>query len=133
IANGAAYVFALSPLQAVPITPCRIMDTRGPNGPLGGPFIPGGGTRTVPVLSSFCGIPSTAAAYSLNVTVIPRVFFLGYLTVWPTGLPQPNVSTLNSIDGSVLADAAIVPVGTGGSINVFVQQDADVVIDINGY
>lgn len=45
---------------------------------------------------SACGIPATASAYSLNITVVPRAGTLGYLTVWPTGQPQPVVSTLNS-------------------------------------
>ena len=120
-------------LQFVPVTPCRIMDTRNPNGSFGGPFISGGSTRTVPIPFSGCGIPSTAQAYALNMTVIPRAGFLGFLTVWPTGQPQPVVSTLNSFDGSILANAAIVPAGTGGSINAFASNDTDLVIDINGY
>ena len=57
------------------------------------------------------GIPSAAVAYSLNVTVVPAGP-LGYLTVWPAGQSQPTVSTLNSLDGRVKANAAIV---AGGS------------------
>jgi hypothetical protein len=120
-------------LQFVPVTPCRVMDTRGANGPLDGPFIAGTTTRTVPVPSSPCGIPTNAAAYSLNITVVPRVGFLGFLTVWPAGQPQPGASTLNSHDGSILANAAIVPAGTSGAINVYALHDTDLVIDINGY
>ena len=72
-----------SALQFIPLTPCRVMDTRNPNGPLGGPFLSGGTTRTVPVSLSACGVPANAAAYSVNLTVVPRTGFLGYLTVWP--------------------------------------------------
>jgi hypothetical protein len=125
---------ATTPLQFVPVAPCRIIDTRSADGPLGGPSIPAHGTRSIPVPSSSCGIPSNAAAYSLNVTVVPPLDgVLGYLTVWPTGQPQPNVSTLNSLDGEILANAAIVPAGTGGSIDAFATDDTDLVIDINGY
>jgi hypothetical protein len=120
-------------LQFVPVTPCRIMDTRNPNSSFGGPFIGGGSTRGVPIPFSGCSIPSAAQAYALNITVIPRAGFLGYLTVWPTGQAQPVVSTLNSFDGSVLANAAIVPAGAGGSINAFATNDTDLLIDINGY
>ena len=120
-------------LGFVPVTPCRIMDTRNPTGPLGGPFIAAGTTRTVPVSSSSCGVPANAAAYSVNVTVVPRAGFLGYVSVWPTGQTQPVVSTLNSFDGSILANAAIVPAGAGGSINAFGSNDTDLVMDIDGY
>jgi len=34
---------------------------------------------------------------------------LGYLTLWPSGEPQPVVSTLNSPGGSIDSNAAIVP------------------------
>ena len=121
-------------LQLVTVIPCRILDTRNPNGTFGGPFIAGGTSRTVPIPSSTCGIPANASAYSLNITVVPRDGgTLGYLTVWPTGQSQPNVSTLNSPDGSTLANAAIVPAGTSGSIDAFALNDTDLIVDVNGY
>jgi PKD repeat protein len=119
-------------LDFYPLTPCRIADTRNPNGPLGGPFMSGGSSRAFPILSSNCNIPSTAQAYSLNVTAVPHTP-LGYLTIWPTGQPQPPVSTLNSLTGVVTANAAVVEAGTGGEVSVFVQDDADVILDVNGY
>ena len=119
-------------LQFRAVQPCRLLDTRNPNGPFGGPEIGAGQTRSIPVPTSNCGIPATARAYSLNVTVVPAKV-LGYLTVWPTGQAQPFVSTLNSPDGAVLANAAVVPAGTGGAISVFVTDATHVVIDINGY
>ena len=68
----------------------------------------------------------------MNVTVVPGGY-LGYLTTWPTGKPQPNVSTLNSWTGKVVANAALVPAGTGGSISVFAEDATDVILDTNGY
>jgi hypothetical protein len=121
------------PLQFLTVTPCRIMDTRNPNGPLGGPFVAGGTTRTIPIPSSACGIPANASAYSLNFTVVPRTGALAYLSVWPTGQPQPLVSSLNSLDGSIIANAAIVPAGTAGAINAYADDDTDLIVDINGY
>ena len=113
-------------------TPCRVVDTRNGTGPLAGPFMSGGSTRSFAIPSSDCGIPATAQAYSLNITVAPHAS-LGYLTTWPTGQSQPLVSTLNSLDGSVVANAAIVPAGTGGAVSVYVTNDTDVIIDIDGY
>jgi len=120
-------------LQFRAVAPCRVIDTRNANGPLGGPFIAAGTTRAIPVPSSACNIPANAAAYSLNMTVVPRTGTLGYLSVWPNGQSQPLVSTLNSLDGSVLANAAIVPAGISGSINAFATNDTDLIVDINGY
>jgi hypothetical protein len=92
----------------------------------------GGQDRTFPVLSSFCNIPSTALAYSLNFTAIPHGL-LGFVTTWPTGGAQPLVSTLNASTGQVTANAAIVPAGAGGQIDVFATDTTDLVIDVNGY
>jgi hypothetical protein len=124
-----------SPLsfQFLAVAACRVMDTRNPNGPFGGPFIAGGTSRTIPIPSSACGIPANASAYSLNLTAVPRAEELAFLSVWPTGQPQPLVSTLNSPDGSVIANAAIVPAGTAGAINAYATDDTDLIVDINGY
>lgn len=119
-------------LLFVPVTPCRVADTRNANGPFGGPYLPGGTSRDFVVPNSACGIPSTALAYSLNLTVVP-MGFLGYITLWPTGEPQPLVSTLNATDGRVKANAAIVPAGTDSGVNVFATNDTHVVLDIDGY
>ena len=58
---------------------------------------------------------------------------LSYLTAWPTGSPKPFVSTLNSFDGTVVANAAIVPAGTDGAVSVYVTNQTHVILDINGY
>ena len=92
----------------------------------------GDSTREFPFLIGPCSIPATAQAYSVNVTVVPHEP-LGYLSIWPTGQAQPLVSTLNSLDGRIKANAATVPAGANGSISVFVINTTDVVIDINGY
>jgi hypothetical protein len=121
-------------LQFVPVTPCRVVDTRGPNGPFGGPALQGGGAaRSFAIPSGPCsGIPSNAAAYSLNVTAVPHGS-LSYLTAWPTGLTQPLISTLNSYDGRVKANAAIVPAGDGEAISVYATNTTDLLLDIDGY
>jgi len=121
-----------SALAFFPVPPCRVADTRNPSGALGGPSLAAGETRSLPVLSSSCNIPSTAQAYSLNFTAVPHGP-LGYLTTWPTGTAQPLVSTLNALTGAVTANAAIVPAGTNGEISVYVKDASDVVVDINGY
>ena len=119
-------------LRFVPVTPCRISDTRNPVGPFGGPSITGGTSRDFAVPNSGCNIPATAQAYSVNVTVVPKGP-LGFLTMFPCGQSVPLASTLNSIDGRIKAAAAIIPAGTNGSICAFASQDTDLIVDINGY
>ena len=121
-------------LQFVRVPPCRVVDTRNPNGTFGGPPIQGGTARSFPLSESDnpCGIPSNAAAYSLNVTVVPSGQ-LGYLTIWPTGEFQPVVSTMNSLDGRIKANAAIVQAGVNGAVSVYVSNTTNVVLDIDGY
>ncbi len=114
--------------QFVAATPCRLIDTRLTGGP-----IQGGTSQsfTIPQLGG-CNIPTTAAAYSLNVSVVPQGP-LGFLTIWPTGEVRPIVATLNSLDGRIKADAAIVPAGTNGAVSVYVTNTSNIVLDINGY
>jgi len=40
---------------------------------------------------------------------------------------------MNSPDGRVKANAAIVPAGTGGAVSVYVTDTSDVILDIDGY
>jgi hypothetical protein len=133
--NGYFAPPSVSTLAFYPLAPCRVADTRMPTFPpgLGPPYLPGLQQRDFPLLSATaCNIPSTAAAYSLNFSVVPHGP-LGYMTVWPTGQPRPTVSTLNDIPGTIIANAAIVPAGSGGQVSVYPSNDTDVIVDINGY
>jgi hypothetical protein len=125
-----------TPLPFVAITPCRIVDTRGAAGPFGGPALAANASRTFNLPAGPCpGLPSDAGAWSLNLTVIggAGTFQGGFLTAWPTGDSQPTVSTLNFNADQLVANAAVVPAGTSGSIDVFVNAPAHLLIDINGY
>ncbi len=135
-------VVAQSPLRLKTVVPCRLVDTRPNNG--GSGPIPGGTAATfnLPSLAQSGGSQgkcaafslSSASAYSLNVTLVPpNNAPVSYLTIWPTGEPQPLVSLMNSIDGRIKANAAIVPAGTNGEVNVFVSNTTNVLIDIDAY
>jgi hypothetical protein len=123
------------PLAFYPLPPCRVADTRsfgGFTGPFGPPTLTAGETRSFPIASGSCNVPAIAQAYSLNMTVSP-VTTLSFLTTWPTGGPFPTVSTLNDPNGGYVANAAMVPAGTSGDIEVYVTDATDVIIDIDGY
>ena len=117
------------PYQFVTIAPCRLVDTRQTGGP-----IQGGSVPNLPHSArGWLQHSGDRSAYSLNVTVVP-MGFLGYLTMWPAGIDlRPVVSTLNSPDGRIKADAAIVPAGTNGGVNIYVTNTTNVILDINGY
>jgi len=117
------------------VTPCRVVDTRtfGLTGLFGPPSMAAGETRTFTIPSGACAnIPATAQAYSFNVTVVPPGPLI-YLTAWPAGEAQPFVSTLNSFQGTVVANAAIVPAGAGGAVSFFVTDATNLIVDINAY
>ncbi|MEO8367842.1 MAG: BACON domain-containing carbohydrate-binding protein [Candidatus Solibacter sp.] len=118
-------------LRFVPVTPCRIADTRGATGAFGGPNLAASVPRDFNVAGT-CGVPANALAYSLNLTVVP-LGSLGFLSVWPAGQAQPVVSTLNSGDGRIKANAALVPAGLNGAVTLFASNPTHAIVDINGY
>src|SRR5262249_295575 len=81
------------PSQYFTVTPCRLIDTRNPAGPYGGPSLTAGVNRTFTVTGQ-CGIPANAAAVMLNATVVSPTNG-GNLRIFPTGAPVPTVSALN--------------------------------------
>jgi hypothetical protein len=115
--------------------PCRVVDTRpeqGKTGAFGPPALAAYSGRNIPMQASSCSIPTTAQAYSLNFTVVPHGP-LDFLSAWPAGKPFPNVSTVNSPKGTIIANAAIVPAGANGAIMVTAGNPTDLIIDMNGY
>src|ERR1700679_3958610 len=122
-----------------PVTPCRLIDTRNPAGPLGGPYLSAGRSRTFS-LAGQCGLPnlSSGGVLSVNVTAVPRSGTLGYLTVWGTPETEnttPISSTLNAPTGTVVANAAFLTInpGTDTSITSYAYNDTDFIVDVNGY
>ncbi len=115
------------------VTPCRIIDTRDPNGPQGGPALVSRGTRNVTV-AGVCGIPAGVVAISVNVAVVTPSAG-GYLTLFngPSNVPLPLASTINFQTNRTLANNAIVKVGSD-TINVYDGGPTmHFVIDVNGY
>jgi hypothetical protein len=125
-------------LAFYPLTPCRVIDTRlayrppPAAGGFGPPSMFARETRTFLFPTTpYCRVPP-AAAYSVTITAVPHGR-LAYLTAWPGGTPQPNVSSINSFAGRVLANSVVLPAGPDGSVSVFTYDNSDFVIDINGY
>jgi len=76
------------------------------------------------------GVPADATAVYLSVTANHSTA-TSYLTVWPGG-PRPDTSNLNWVAGTARSDLVLVPLGPGGTVQVYnalgqVQVVADVV------
>ena len=123
--NG--YFSESSPYVYYPVFPCRVADTRLGSGQMLGANSP----RTFPVAGS-CGVPTSAKAFVLNFTMVPPGA-VGYLTVYPTGGPQPVVSTMNNLNGFILANGAIAPAGQSGQIDLYTTDATHMIIDVSGY
>jgi hypothetical protein len=123
------------PLPFVAITPCRIVDTRvNVADGFHEPNFSDNETRTfdLPNSPDCTGLPATTGAWSLNVQFRP-ISQASYITLFPTGTTRPGVSTTVATPAGFTTDAAIVPAGTSGDIDVYCQYAGRVVIDINGY
>ncbi len=79
-----------SPLQFVKVTPCRVVDTRNAAGPFGGPVLGALTSREFDIPNGACHIPSSAVAYSLNVTVVPN---------WSARLPDDMAQRADTAGG----------------------------------
>jgi len=127
--GGAGTVF-------VPITPCRLFDTRpAPTnvGPRSNPLGQGETyTQSVTGTNGNCVIPAQATGVALNVTTVDATA-ASFLTVWPADAAQPLASSLNwvagapptpnKVDVKLSADGRIKLFNNGGSVNIL----ADVV------
>ncbi len=115
------------------VAPCRLVDTRNAAGPAGGPVLAPGGVREFTVAGS-CGIPATAQALSVNVTVT-QPSAGGHLTLYPADQLAPLASTINFGAGQTRANNAAVRLSPAGAIRVANGSTGTVhlILDVNGY
>jgi hypothetical protein len=113
--------------------PCRLVDTREAAGPNGGPALQPGQARTF-LLAGSCGIPQTAKALSVNVTVVGTAS-VGDLILFPADQASPLASSISFRAGQTRANNAVVPLSAGGGIKVLSNTSAPLhfVLDVNGW
>jgi hypothetical protein len=117
--------------------PARAIDTR-PGAPTtdgaqaGGGPLGAGASREVAIAGRF-GIPANAAAVAVNLTAV-NATTTTYLTLWPTGTPQPVTSNLNVASTDPVASTAIVKLGANGAITIAnYAGTTDLVVDVLGW
>jgi hypothetical protein len=116
------------------VPPCRVTDTRNATGPYGGPAIAANTSRTF-TIGGRCGVPTTARAVSLNVTVTQPTTN-GYLRLYPADATLPLASTINYSIAQTRANSATVGLGSTAGLVVRSDQSSgnvQVIIDVNGY
>jgi hypothetical protein len=89
------------------VAPCRIVDTRSTGGALAS-----GAERLVTVAGT-CGVPATARAVVLNVTVTQPTG-TGFVTVSAGNASVPSTSTINFSAGQTRANNAVANLSTDG-------------------
>lgn len=130
-------------LVYVPVTPCRVIDTR-----LAGGTIPSGGTRSFDIAAATdytaqggsatdCSVGNVGAIGSavINFTVVTPTM-AGFVTAYEFGGTQPLAATVNYVAGDIRGNLAVVPLdsdSTGNDLSVFTFAETHLVGDIVGY
>lgn len=136
--TGAEWKTWVSRLQTlgttyVPITPVRVLDSRGGAGPTG--KFSANVAKTWQV-TGVGPIPSTAVAVTGNVTVTNQEG-AGYVTVTPTPNNAPIASTINFPVGDVRANNLSVALSSSGTLSAVYKAAAGkkthLVFDVTGY
>jgi len=116
------------------LAPCRLLDTRQPSGPTGGPALPPIIPRVV-VAAGRCGIPAGAKAIAVNVTVINPPG-QGYVSVYAGNGDPTMISTVPFLAGQIRSNHGILPLATSGSGALSLQSSTagvHVSLDVMGY
>jgi hypothetical protein len=129
-------------LEAVPpsntgfytVAPCRVADTRGPAGPWGAPALAANSSRSFQITGR-CGVPSSAEAIVLNVTVTDATT-AGNLRLYPTQSALPMASAINYRAAAARANNGSYALSSGGGLSVQCDQSygtTQVILDVSGY
>jgi hypothetical protein len=123
----------------VPITPCRLFDTRPAHniGPKNTPLAAGESaayTQPVTGTNGNCTIPADAVAISMNVTITDPTA-MSNLRVYPADVAAPLVSNLNWLPGqSPTPNKVDVKLSADGKIKLFNWSGTvNVLADVVGY
>ena len=109
------------------LTPARLVDTRQST------KVGAQGTLAVPVAGRG-GVPATGAAAVVVNIAATEADGPGYFTAHATGTARPGTSNLNvERRNGTVSNLAVVPLGADGSISIFSQRGAHLVVDVLGW
>ena len=126
----------MSPAQVFyTVSPCRLLDTRNDVGTAAtAPMLAGKSTRTF-VIAGRCGVPASAKAVSVNLTVTEPAS-PGFLTLFAADAASlPPTSNINFVPALTRANDALVQLSTSGEIKVRKGSAGAVhfILDVNGW
>lgn len=117
-------------------SPIRLLETRAgePGCDTPGAPVIGGVIRTQQSRITCNGItiPANAAAIVGNATVVDPGG-IGFLTLYPSNVPRPLISTSNYGMGQLMNGPFTVGLGPDGAFNIYSTNITDLVIDVLGY
>ncbi len=122
----------------IPITPCRLFDTRPSNPQIGPRATPLAAHEVYSVqvtgVNGNCTIPADASAVAMNVTTVDGTGS-SFLTIWPADVAQPQASSLNWVPGSPPTPNKVdVKLSATGSISLYNDVGTvNVLADVVGY
>ena len=131
IVDVMGYVSADAGTDFRPLVPNRLLDTRtGVGAP---PVRLRGGERLDLPIAGRGGVPGDGVdAVVLNVAAL-RPTVPGFLTVWPSGMPLPDVSNLNYDPGRNVPNLVVCKLGPGGAVSMAASTgELDVIADVVG-
>jgi N-acetylmuramoyl-L-alanine amidase len=111
-----------------PIAPVRIMDTRAA---LMHKRLDDEDTNEV-VIRGMAGIPSTATAVVLNLTVT-NPSDAGFITLYPCAQIRPDTSNLNFEAGDSIPNLTLTQIGVNGCLRLYNEVAADAIVDVVGW
>ncbi|PYQ66714.1 MAG: hypothetical protein DMF54_06825, partial [Acidobacteria bacterium] len=126
--------YRFEPTSFYTVTPCRLVDTRDPVDANGGPAIEAGSQRVFSIAGR-CGVPPTARAAALNVTLTGSTT-PGFVTLFESGILEPDTLSVAYRAGQTRANNAIIGLDPFGRLTVKVTQPSGYVhfiLDVNGY
>ncbi|HEX2784987.1 MAG TPA: 5'-nucleotidase C-terminal domain-containing protein [Ilumatobacteraceae bacterium] len=108
----------------------RLLDTRV--SPTQRTELASGGTVEVKIAGKY-GIAADASAVALNLTSV-GVTSDGWIRAYPCGTTPTNLtSNLNPVDSRIVANLAIVPLDSSGSVCLQTLTATDLVVDLQGW
>ena len=108
-----------------PVKPKRVWDSRQHT------IIPAGGELTLKV-TDIVGVPSTASAVVLNVTVTAPAG-TGFLTVYAANVARPETSNVNYVASQTVPNVVITGVSVDGRIKIWTYAEAHIIVDVAGW
>ena len=116
-----------------PLTPTRLLDTRGGIGAPKATVAPG--ASLVLAVDGHGGVPASGvSAVVLNVTVTQPTT-AGHITVYPDGTGLPLAANLNFVAGQTIPNLVVAPVGANGRVDLNNGSTGTVqlIADVSGY